>query len=126
MVQHALFSIVFPLAVRLGPVETVEFAVAFAARARDAREVGFSLDEEVVAVAAFDPTVVGGAEEGCGEVEIAWGADGAAFAGGGGGGVFVGLFLDFCGGFDAVDGLLGRGWFLEVSAGAFAGRKAAS
>ena len=80
MVENPLLSIVFALAVGFRPVETVKFGVAFAARAGDAREVGFGLDEELVAVAAFDPAVVGGAEEGGGEVEIAWGADGAALA----------------------------------------------
>ena len=117
MVEDSLLSVVLALAVRLGPVEAVEFGVAFAARAGDAREVGFGLDEKIVAVAAFDPAVVGGAQEGGGEVEIAWGADGAAFAV-----FFVVCFrLDLGGGLDAGDGLLGRR-FLEVASAALAGR----
>ena len=80
MIQNSLLGVVFAFAVGFRPVETVQFGVAFAARAGDAREVGFGLDEEFVAVAAFDPAVVGGGEQGGGEVEVAWGADGAAFA----------------------------------------------
>ena len=104
MVENPLLIIMSTFAVGLRPVETVQFVVAFAARARDAREVGFGLHEEFVAVAAFDPAVVGGGEQGGGEVEVAWGADGAAFA------VFfiIAVFgFDFCGGLDAGDGLLG-------------------
>ena len=105
-------------------MEAVQFAVAFAARAGDSGEVGFGLNEEFVAVAAFDPAVVGGAEEGGGEVEVSGGADGATFA------VFVVAFaivvvfsfdINVSGGFDAVDSLMGGGGFLEVSAAAFAG-----
>lgn len=117
MVQDSLLSVVFAFAVGFRPVETVKFGVAFAARAGDAREVGFGLDEELVAVAAFDPAVVGGAEEGGGEVEIAWGADGAALAVFG---VVVLFCFDFGGGLDAGDGLLGGG-FLETASAAFAG-----
>ena len=116
MIQHPLLIIMFALAVGFRPVETVQFGVAFAARARDAREVGFGLHEEVVAVATFDPAVVGGGEEGGGEVEVAWGADGAAFA------VLL-IIADFGfhfgGGLDAGDGLL-RGRFLEVASAALA------
>ena len=117
MIKNPFLSIVLTFAVGLGPVVAVQFGVAFAARAGDAREVGFGLDEEFVAVAAFDPAVVRGAEEGGGEVEITWSAHGAAPA------IFfvvVVFCFDFGGGLDAGDWLL-CGRFLEVSAAALAG-----
>lgn len=124
MVEDALFSVVFAFAVGLRPVEAVQFGVAFAARAGDAREVGFGLDEEFVAVAAFDPAVVRGAEEGGGEVEVARRPHGAALA------IFFVVFgvfcFDFGGGLDAGDGLVGGGGVLEVAAAAFAGGEAAA
>lgn len=58
--------------------------MAFAAGAGDAGLVGVGLHEVHVAVAALDPAVVGGGEEGAGEVVVAGLAGGAAFDGGGG------------------------------------------
>jgi len=100
MIQHPFLEIILPLLIRLGPIVAIEFGVPLAARAGDACEVSFTLNELLIAVAALDPAVVGCGEEGAGKVIVAWCADWAA--------LFVFVFLLVVGfGFfdlDAADG----------------------
>jgi hypothetical protein len=58
VVEDTRFVVIFALAVGLGPVVAVEFTVALASRAGDARLVGVGLEEVFIAVATFDPAVV--------------------------------------------------------------------
>lgn len=78
VIRNSLLGIVLALLIRLRPVVAVQLAVSFAARTRYPGHEGFGLHEVLVAVAAFDPAVVGGGKEGAAEVVVAWSSGVAA------------------------------------------------
>lgn len=72
MVQDALFRVMWPFPVSLWPVVAIQLAVALATRTGDARQEGFRLNEELVTVSAFNPSVVGRGKKSFAHMIIAW------------------------------------------------------